>query len=418
MSAPAVVAVRDALYRAPAPARPIGIALLGLGQIGSAVARLVHEGHAAARLTVALVRDVARPRPHCGPVDLTRDIDRVFAARPDVIVEVLGGVEPARTFVRAALERGIPVVTANKTLVAHHGEELLDAAARTGTPFRYEASVLAGVPFLGTFAARPLAARVSSLVGIVNGTSNYVLSRAAAGAVTVAEAIADAQRLGFAEPDPADDVDGVDAAHKLAVLAWHFGLGPVPPRALETRGLSGIEPGDLAAAGELGGAIKPVAAIGRSDEGVRGFVGPAFVPGTHRLAAIAGVENALALATSSGRLFFSGPGAGPLPTATTILDDVVEAALGGAPHRRGAGPAQVLAPATPWLLRVRGAAQDDAEVASFLGAHGIWVRRAHARDGSTWRLIYACTRERLDAAVAALAAATPCDVLALRALED
>ena len=337
MSAPATVAVRDALYRAPVPVHPLAIALLGLGQIGTAVARLVHEGHAQARLAVALVRDPARPRPHCGPVELTRDLDRVFASRPDVIVEVLGGIEPARTFVRAALERRIPVVTANKALVAHHGEELLDAAARTGTPFRYEASVLAGVPFLGTFAARPLAARVSGLTGIVNGTSNYVLTRATADGVTIAEAIADAQRLGFAEPDPGDDVDGIDAAHKLAVLAWHFGFGTVSPGELETRGLSGLGAPDLAAARELGGSIKPVATIAHSDDGVRGFVGPAFVPGAHRLAGIAGVENGLELTTGSGRLFFSGPGAGPLPTASTILDDVVEAAQGAAPLRRGGG---------------------------------------------------------------------------------
>src|SRR5512140_1580137 len=107
MSAPATAAVRDAFHCAPAPAHPIGIALLGLGQVGTAVARLIHDGHTPARLTTALVRDVARARPHCGPVDLTRDIDRVFASRPDVIVEVLGGIEPARSFVRASLERGI-----------------------------------------------------------------------------------------------------------------------------------------------------------------------------------------------------------------------------------------------------------------------------------------------------------------------
>jgi homoserine dehydrogenase len=418
MSAPAIVAVRDAFSRAPAPAHPIAIALLGLGQIGAAVARLVHEGHAPARLTTALVRDVTRTRPHCGPVDLTRDIERVFASRPDVIVEVLGGVEPARTFVRTALERGIPVVTANKTLIARHGEELLDVAVRTLTPFRYEASVLAGVPFLGTFAARPLAARVSKLVGIVNGTSNYVLSRATAGRVTIDEAMADAQRLGFAEPDPADDVNGIDAAHKLAVLAWHFGLGSLSPGELETRGLERLHPLDLAAAGDLGGSIKPVASIEHTSGRTSAFIGPAFVPGGHRLAGVTGVENALLLDTSSGRLFFSGPGAGPIPTAATILDDVVEASRGAAPVRRRGGSTAVIAPSTPWLLRVAGTQAGGEDIASFLGAYGIWVRRAHTRDGRTWRLTYACSRERIDAAVAALTAATACDALALRALED
>lgn len=417
MSAPATVAVRDASYRAPAPAHPIGIALLGLGQIGAAVARLVHDGHSRARLTGALVRDLSRVRPRCGPIDLTTDPERVFAARPDVLVEVLGGVEPARTLVLAALERRIPVVTGNKTLVAHHGEELLEAAARNATAFRYEACVLAGVPFLGTFAARPLAARVTTLTGIVNGTSNYVLSRATADGLPVAAAIADAQRLGFAEPDPASDMDGIDAAQKLAVLAWHFGLGSIAPAEFETRGLRDLDREDLAAAAALGGTIKPIAAIEQASGRTAAFVGPAFVPIAHRLAAVAGVENGLILETASGPLFFSGPGAGPLATATTILDDVAEAARGVTTPPRGGGRTAVTSPSTAWFVRVRGAGLDDAEVTAFLGAHGIWVRRSHACADGTWRLTHRCSRSRIDTALSALASATRCDVRALRALE-
>lgn len=418
MSAPAIVAVRDAFYRAPAPPRTIAIALLGLGQIGSAVARLAAAPDSPARLTVALVRDTTRRRAGSPALELTRDIDRVFDRRPDVVVEVLGGLEPARTFVRAAIERRIPVVTANKALIAHHGAELLDLAARTGTPVRYEASVLAGVPFLGTFAGRPHAARISQIAGILNGTSNVVLSRAAETGASIDDSVAEAQRLGLAEPDPADDVDGVDAAHKLAVLAWHFGLGSVTPGAIETRGLRQIEPADLAAARSLGGTIKPVAWLEQTGGGVSAFVGPAFVAASHRLSSISGVENAVTLAGDSGALFFSGPGAGPAPTAATILDDVVEAARGEAPAPRPARRATVTAPATSWLLRVGGASHaNDAEVAAFLGAHGIWARQAHAREHTTWRLTYPCSRERLDAALASLSLATACHAVAIRALE-
>jgi homoserine dehydrogenase len=399
MSAPAAAAVRGASHCSPAAedrASPQPVRVVG-----------------------ALVRDATVTRPGAETIPLTVDMAQLFARRPDVIVEVLGEIESARSLIREALRRRVPVVTANKALVARHGEELLDLAARTATPFRYEASVLAGVPFLGTFATRPFASRVSAITGIVNGTTNFVLSRMRETGAQLADATLDAQRRGFAEPDPSQDINGIDAAHKLAILAWHFGFGSAVPDAIETIGIGAIDAADVLAADQFGGAIKPIARIERSSEGTTAFVGPAFVPRTNRLASIDGVENALVLDTDSGRLFFSGPGAGPVPTATTILDDVIEAARGGQPHplfRRGR--LSLEAPATPWLIRLTaGRLPPGDEIAGFLGSYGIWGHRSLTQGHGTWLVTYACSRERVEAALRALMAAAPCDAYASRALE-
>jgi homoserine dehydrogenase len=424
MSAPAITAVRDASHYSTAPARPITIALLGLGRIGSAVARRAREDRASPqplRVVGALVRDVTMARPGAEEIPRTTDVAELFARRPDVVVEVLGDIEAARTLIRGALERRVPVVTANKALMARHGEELLGLAIRTGTAFRYEASVLAGVPFLGTFSARPLASRVTALSGILNGTTNFVLSQMRDTGAGLVETTLDAQRRGFAEPDPSQDISGNDAAHKLAILAWHFGLGSIAPEAIETIGIDGIDTDDVTAADQFAGVIRPVARIEQSGEGTTAFVGPAFLPRTDRLAQVDGVENALVLETDAGRLFFSGPGAGPIPTATTILDDVIEATRGGQPHapvnRRGRVP--VGPPATSWFLRLtaRRLPPGD-EIVGFLGSYGIWSHRTLTRGQGIWLLTYPCTRDRVEMALCALSAATPCDGYAIRALVE
>ena len=424
MSAPAAVAVRDASHCAPAPARPITIALLGLGRIGSAVARRAGEDRASPhplRVVGALVRDVTIARPGAEKIPVTTNAAELFARRPDVVVEVLGEIEAARTLIRDALERRMAVVTANKALIARHGEELLGLAVRTGTAFRYEASVLAGVPFLGTFATRPLASRVSALTGILNGTTNFVLSRMRETGARLAEATQEAQRRGFAEPDPSQDISGIDAANKLAILAWHFGLGSVSPDAIETTGIDAIDADDVTVADQLAGVIRPVARIEQAGDATTAFVGPAFVPRADRLASIDGVENALVLETDAGRLFFSGPGAGPIPTATTILDDVIEAARDGhprAPVRRRERPC-VGPPATSWLLRLTASRLPPGEeIAGFLGSYGIWSRRTATRGPGIWLLTYPCTRARVETALGALSAAAPCDGHAIRALVE
>src|SRR4029079_5940229 len=172
------------------------------------------------------------------------DIDAFFAEPVDVIVEALGGVDPAYALVRRALDRGIPVVTANKSLIAAHGEELAQLARRRATALRVEASCIAGVPFLGTFERRPLAARASGVTAILNGTTNSILTAMASGASFDA-ALADAQRLGFAEPDPSMDIRGAGDAEKLAILVRVFGRLLVDPAALPLNGIDGVEPEDI-----------------------------------------------------------------------------------------------------------------------------------------------------------------------------
>ena len=222
-----------------APSAPIRIALLGVGQVGGALAGLLQEPALSRRfnLSSGLVRDLARPRPHATGVPLTATLSQALGENPDVVVEVLGGLEPARTLILQAIERRIPVVTANKSLLAAHGDELLDAASTGGVPLRYEAAVLAGVPFLGTFANRSLARDITGVCGIVNGTTNFILSEMFEHRTDFATALAEAKRRGYAEPNPANDVNGVDAVEKLCVLLRHFGDWSVAPASISVEGI-------------------------------------------------------------------------------------------------------------------------------------------------------------------------------------
>ncbi|MBA3641777.1 MAG: homoserine dehydrogenase [Acidobacteriota bacterium] len=401
------------------------VALLGCGTVGRAFATLSRTAPAATQalhITAALVRDTSRPRPLDLP-PLTDEARLILQSEPDVLVELLGGTEPARSLVLEALQKRIPVVTANKTLLAHHGAELREAAHRTNTPLLYEAAVIAGVPFLGTFNRRPRAANVRSLLGILNGTSNFILTRCATANVTVADALADAQRRGYAEPDPRDDVQGIDARDKLALLLQHFAHVSVPLDAIETRGLDAIGGGQAVHARELGGAIKPVVSADWTEGAVDAFVGPAFVPHTHPLATVNGVENAIVLRSPGGRLIFQGPGAGPEITAATVLDDVDEAlaGVGRVPARVESG--SVTAPATGWLVTLDAARLPGAtDVADLLASHGLFASRTtstHSDGGREVRslLLWPARRTVVERALAALCGAAGCTASSLRALE-
>jgi homoserine dehydrogenase len=315
-----------------AEAGTLRIGLLGLGNVGSAVARLI--AHApfvfaprgfAPAVTAALVRHPDRPRD-VSVARITGSIDQFFEAPIDLVVEAIGGVDAPYHYVRRALDRGIPVVTANKSLVAAHGDELSRLARRRCTAFRFEASCIAGVPFLGTFERRPLASRISGVTAILNGTSNYILSAMTSAGASFEGALADAQRLGLAEPDPVMDVSGADAAEKLSILLRLFGHLVLRPAAIPAEGIDSVDADDLRAAADLNGCIKPVAYASWKDGAVRAFVGPAFVPRSHPLAHIKGLTNAIHLEGDHGPLCFSGPGAGPEVTAATLLDDVAEIA--------------------------------------------------------------------------------------------
>lgn len=440
------------------PAREIRIGLLGAGSVGQAVIRCCARGPAGGAalrpvVAAALVRDAARPRG-LPRERITAQVDAFFnpAAPYDVVIEVLGGVEPARTLVARALATGTPVVTANKSLLAACGDELRALAAENGTTLRCEASVLAGVPLLGALARRPLVAAARRLSGIVNGTSNFILSAMRRESLTLADALAKAVERGLAEPSADNDLLGIDACEKLVVLLAHVGAAGVRPRQIETSGITRLRPDDLAAAAAFGGVIKAVAHASIAEGGVRAFVGPAFLSHDHALAAIEREQNAIVLQGDEvGELLFAGPGAGPDVTAVSILDDVHEIATEAFTVQRTEAQAHSAQPAehdarrtvvrpprpgfghltldirpalTPWFVRFEFSAPPPApaRLAEFLGAHAVWLRRtadARSRSGSfvIHALAHECWRERLDQALAELGRATGAESFACRVLD-
>ena len=426
---PSVVSVdvgRELRARTLPSCHPIDVVLLGCGNVGTAFAELASRSHGSAiavEISTALVRDARRHRPALRDALRTAIPEEVFAGSPDVIVELLGGTGPARSLVLEALDRHIPVVTANKSLLAAHGRELREAAAAAATPLLYEAAVIAGVPFLGTFARRPYAARISSILGIANGTSNYVLTRAANDRRDIAVALAEAQRRGLAEPDPTNDVDGIDAAEKLVVLLQHFAGVDLQVTDVERRGIREVTATDIDFAASLDGRIKPVIAADWSDP-ITAFVGPAFVPREHLLASVDDAENALVLGGRHGRIVFRGPGAGPEVTAATVLDDVGEAVEGRIERSHlGLRSEACVAPESEWFVTL---AADrlprGLETADLLASYGVFTRRTSSRrcsDGleRTAALTWPAERTRVERALAALRTACGCEARSFRALD-
>ena len=421
----AAPATLDPLHACPPERCRIG--LLGLGNVGSAFARLARDSGSRLSphgilpvVSSALVRSVAaRARAPFAAI-VTDELEAFFAEPVDVVVEALGGVESAYALVRRALDRGIPVVTANKSLVAAHGDDLTRLARRRGTALRYEASCIAGVPFLGTFERRPFAASAAWVTAILNGTSNSILTAMTSGRPFDA-ALADAQRRGLAEPDPSMDVSGRDAAEKLAILIRLFGRVAVTPSSLPVQGIASVEPEDIAAAAAFGGAIRPIAHASWTAAAVRAFVGPAFVAGTHPLSNVAGVTNGIVIGGDRGVQCYTGPGAGPEVTAATLLDDVVEVI--GERRVRTQAP-DLVRPAssvehgdTPWFIRLTGVAR-DADVADLLGSYAIWCTRLSRRGDRSYALTCAADRARMTAAVRALEAATRGQAAAFPALVE
>ena len=409
--------------------RTIRIGLLGVGHVGQAVARLAADraaiAHAAVRFRVeqALVRDVARLR-HCPkPGRITSNPSAFLRGNYDVVIEALDAVEPARTLVARLLARGTPVVTANKALVAEHGAELQAIAASHGASFRFEATALSAVPFLGTLADRPFVSSVDRVLAIVNGTSNYLLTSLAEPGATFVQAVTRAQELGYAEPDPSRDLDGRDAADKLSLLASLFGWGRLSREALEVRGIRDVTADDLAAARSAGGALKAVVSAERDASGLRAFVGPVFLPATEPLASLAGALNGIRLdGRHVSNLFFSGPGAGPDVTAATLLDDAVQAtAVEKRIHHRSAASTRPVFPSSPvtaWFVRVTfpGVLPAAVAVARLVTNSGLPVERVveHSTTSSRWLLIGPQSRRDVDAAVTRLAGTHRIDAVAFR----
>ena len=311
----------------------VGVGLLGYGTVGSAVSRMLAEsgdeieratGH---RLTVvrALVRDPATERGFAPDDDvLTAD----FAAlrddsRVDVVAEVMGGVEPAGDYVRELLRAGKPVVSANKQLVAREGADLFAIASAAGVQLRFEASVCAAVPVVKVLRESLVAENVHRILGIVNGTTNFVLSRMEQGD-GYAEALAEAQSLGFAEADPTDDVSGADAAAKMAILATVAFGSRVLLEDVQCRGIDTVEPAHVAAAAAFGMAVKLIGIATLAADAVDVRVQPALVEQAHPLAGVEGSSNAVVLQGDAiHEVTLGGPGAGGIETASAVVADLV-----------------------------------------------------------------------------------------------
>ena len=399
-----------------APIRTIRIGILGLGQVGQAVARLAADraatAHAGLRFHVdhALVRDVEKGRGCPKPSHITSNPSAFLRGNYDVVIEALGTVEPARTLVSHLLGRGTSVVTANKALVAAHLDQLESIAAAHGARFRYEATALSAVPFLGTLAARPLVASVDRLLAIVNGTSNYVLTSLAEPGMSFDQALSRARALGYAEPDASRDLNGLDAADKLLLLTSLLGWGRLSREALDVDGIGCVAADDLAAARSSGGTIKAVVHAHRDDTGVRAFVGPAFLPLTDPLASLGGALNGIRLdGRHVSNLFFSGPGAGPDVTAATLLDDAIQAASERRVYVRTqvqARPVFPSSPVTSWFLRTTfpGVVPTASALAGLVSTAGLPVERVadYTSADSRWLLIGPQSRRAVDAAIAKL----------------
>jgi homoserine dehydrogenase len=319
--------------RAPAPAAPVRIGLLGCGTVGQAVVRSLSEGAdtieraSGHRLVVGpvLVREPGRTRPGIDPALLTTDPSRVLDD-PEVaiVVEVMGGVEPALGYLRRALGRGASVVTANKQLLSRHGPELLRAAEEAGAELRFEASACAAIPVIKVLRESLLGAEVEAVTGIVNGTTNYILTEMARTGTSYDEALASAQALGYAEADPSEDVGGADAAAKMAILASIAFHSRVLIDDVPFEGIDGLQAEDLAHADALGFVVKLVGVARLVDGSVSVRVYPALLPRGHRLAAIGGPDNAVLIESRATRqIMLVGPGAGGDETASAVLADIL-----------------------------------------------------------------------------------------------
>jgi homoserine dehydrogenase len=312
---------------------PLKVALLGCGVVGSQVARLLSEqaNDLAVRVGAPLelagiaVRRLSHQRPGIDPALLTTDAVGL-ATRPDVdiVVEVIGGLDPARSLLLAAMKNGKSVVTANKALLAEQGEEIHAASREHGADLYYEAAVAGAIPLLRPLRESLAGDTVHRVLGIVNGTTNFILDRMDTSGADFSDALEEAQALGYAEADPTADIEGFDAAAKATILAGLAFHTRVTAADVHREGITEVTAADIASARQLGRIVKLLAICERSGAGVAVRVHPAMIPRTHPLAAVGGAYNAVFVeAASAGSLMFYGAGAGGIPTASAVLGDIV-----------------------------------------------------------------------------------------------
>ncbi|WP_312856362.1 homoserine dehydrogenase [Nocardioides pelophilus] len=335
--------------------KPLKVAVLGCGVVGSQVVRLLGEqsGDLAARvgapveLAGVAVRRLDAPRDVEVPAGLltTDAVGLVTRGDIDVVVEVIGGIEPARSLILAALENGASVVTANKALLAEDGPTVYEAAEKAGRDLYYEAAVAGAIPILRPLRESLAGDKVTRVLGIVNGTTNFILDKMDTQGSGFEEALEEAQALGYAEADPTADVEGFDAAAKAAILASLAFHSRVTAADVHREGISDVTSGDVRSAADMGCVVKLLAiaelastADGSGEPGVSVRVHPAMIPRSHPLASVREAYNAVFVESeAAGQLMFYGPGAGGAPTASAVLGDLVTVARNHRQGTRGVG---------------------------------------------------------------------------------
>ncbi len=405
----------------------VPVALLGYGTVGAAVHRLLEEqgdeieratGHRL-RVVRALVRDPAKPRGFDAPADLLTDDPAAIIgdASIQVVAEVMGGVDPAGAYVLDLLRRGIPVVTANKQLVARRGPELFEAARGGGVQLRFEASVCAAIPVIKVLRESLVVTNVHRVLGIVNGTTNFILSEMESGR-PYADALAEAQRLGFAEADPTDDVAGFDAAAKMAILATVAFGSRVPIEWVDVDGIEDVTDEVVAAARAMEMHVKLVGRATLTEGRVDVRVGPALVDAHHPLAAVEGAFNAVMLQGDAIReITLEGPGAGGSETASAVVADMVSVVgttgtgfLQNDPVWRSLDQLPPGDLASPWYLRleVEDRAGVLARLAQELAVEGVSVARLVQQPADGGAVLHVVTHEapggRVEAALQSIRA--------------
>jgi homoserine dehydrogenase len=398
------------------------VGLLGHGTVGSAFATLLPE-------QAERIERITGLRPELSGV-LTRrsgSFEEVLA-RSDLIVELIGGLEPARAYVLQAMKAGRHVVTANKQLLSHHGEELWEVARAKGVQLRFEAAVAGVVPVIRVIQESLAGARIDRVHGIVNGTTNFILTEMARTGETFAQALAEAQRRGYAEADPSEDVDGRDAAAKMAILARLAFETPVHIDQVRYEGIEHIQPDDLEYARELGLGLKLIGTAERIDDGLSVRVHPAFLYPGHPLASVGGPFNAVTVESDTiTEITMSGPGAGGPQTASAVLGDVISAMIPPASTPAAAHELRMVEDVlSSFYLHLEVADEPGvlAQVARLLAGHGVSVKSVVQKGlGEQARLVmvvHGVLESRFQAAIGEIARL---DVLrapprAIRVLEE
>ena len=314
----------------------IKIALLGFGTVASGVPfllkengeKIVQAAYSEIEVAKVLVKDDAekdRLLAAGNDFNFVTNVEEILNdSEITIVVELMGRIEPAKTFITRALEAGKHVVTANKDLLAVHGAELLEIAQKQNVALYYEAAVAGGIPILRTLVNSLASDKITRILGVVNGTSNFMMTKMVEEGWSYEDALAEAQRLGFAESDPTNDVDGIDAAYKMVILSqFAFGMN-VKFEDVGHQGIRHITPEDVAVAQDLGYVVKLVGSIEETASGIAAEVAPTFLPKAHPLASVNGVMNAVfAESIGIGESMYYGPGAGQKPTATSVVADIV-----------------------------------------------------------------------------------------------